>query len=99
MVAGVATPTALVIQAGALTVGLAEGISTPSSFFLMIIPDFQGEKQKPFIYADCAVNIAPTPSELADIAIASEKSAQEAASRGAASGLACRSRRKAVPRT
>jgi len=77
MVAGVATPTAFVIQAGALTVGLAEGISTPSSFFLMIIPDFQGEKQKPFIYADCAVNIAPTPSELADIAIASEKSARK----------------------
>ena len=37
-----------------------EGIQTPSSFFLMIIPDFQGQKQKPFIYADCAVNIAPT---------------------------------------
>ncbi len=76
MVAGVATPTALVIQAGALTVGLADGISTPSSFFLMILPEFQGEKQKPFIYADCAVNIAPSPSELADIAIASERSAR-----------------------
>lgn len=76
MVAGVATPTALVIQAGVLTVGLAEGIGTPSSFFLMILPEFQGQKQKPFIYADCAVNIAPTPSELADIAIASEKSAR-----------------------
>lgn len=77
MVAGVATPTAFVIQSGVLTVGLAEGIGTPSSFFLMIIPDFQGQKQKPFIYADCAVNIAPTPSELADIAIASEKSARK----------------------
>lgn len=77
MVAGVATPTAFVIQAGVLTVGLAPGINTPSSFFLMIIPDFQGQKQKPFIYADCAVNIAPTPSELADIAIASEKSARK----------------------
>ncbi len=76
MVAGVATPTAFVIQSGVLTVGLAEGIGTPSSFFLMIIPDFQGEKQKPFIYADCAVNISPTPTELADIAIASEKSAR-----------------------
>ena len=75
-VAGVVSPTALVIQAGVLTVGLAEGIGTPSSFFLMIIPDFQGQEQKPFIYADCAVNIAPTPSELADIAIASEKSAR-----------------------
>jgi phosphate acetyltransferase len=76
MVAGVATPTALVIQAGVLTVGLAEGIDTPSSFFLMVLPEFQGEKNKAFIYADCAVNVAPTPAELADIAIASEKSAQ-----------------------
>ncbi len=77
MVAGVATPTALVIQAGVLTVGLAEGIETPSSFFLMILPNFQGTQNKPFIYADCAVNIAPTPAELADIAIASEKSARK----------------------
>ena len=76
MVAGVVNATALVIQAGALTVGLAEGIETPSSFFLMIIPDFQGQANKPFIYADCAVNISPTASELADIAIASEKSAR-----------------------
>jgi len=75
MVAGVANPTAMVIQAGALTVGLAEGIETPSSFFLMVVPDFQGEKNKSFIYADCAVNIAPTASQMADIAIASGASA------------------------
>lgn len=76
MVAGVASPTCLVIQSGVLTVGLAGGISTPSSFFLMIVPEFLGEKDKQFIYADCAVNIAPTSAELADIAIASEKSAR-----------------------
>ena len=77
MVAGVVNPTALVIQSGALTVGLAEGIQTPSSFFLMIVPEFCGEKDKAFIYADCAVNIAPTPAELADIAVASERSARK----------------------
>lgn len=77
MVAGVATPTALVIQAGVLTVGLAEGIDTPSSFFLMCLPEFQGVKNKLFLYADCAVNVAPSPAELADIAIASERSARK----------------------
>ena len=77
LVAGVDTPTTFVIQAGVLTVGLVKGIATPSSFFLMIIPDFQGQKEKPFIYADCAVNVDPTPAELADIAIASEKSARK----------------------
>ncbi|MHB1038101.1 MAG: phosphate acetyltransferase [Pirellulales bacterium] len=76
MVAGVAHPTALVIQAGVLTVGLAEGIDTPSSFFLMVLPDFQGTPNRVFLYADCAVNVAPTPRELADIAIASHSSAR-----------------------
>ena len=74
MVAGVANATATVIQSGALTIGYAQGIETASSFFLMIVPEFQGQTNKPFIFADCAVNIAPTPSELADIAIASEAS-------------------------
>ena len=77
MVAGVAHATATVIQAGALTVGYAPGIETASSFFLMVIPDFQGRKDKPFIYADCAVNIAPNPAELADIALASHASGEK----------------------
>ncbi len=77
MVAGVAHATATVIQAGALTVGYAPGIETASSFFLMVIPDFQGQKDKPFIYADCAVNIAPDPAELADIALASHASGEK----------------------
>jgi len=77
LVAGVAHATATVIQAGALTVGYAPGIETASSFFLMVIPDFQGQKDKPFIYADCAVNIAPKPEELADIALASHASGEK----------------------
>jgi phosphate acetyltransferase len=71
MIAGVANPTGRVIEAGLMTVGLADGIRTPSSFFLMIVPGKDGAPARNFIYADCAVNVDPDPETLADIALAS----------------------------
>jgi len=76
MVAGVATATSIVIQAATLTVGFQAGLSTPSSFFIMILPEFMGERNKIFLFADSAVNIQPTAQQLAEIAIASGTNAK-----------------------
>ena len=76
MVAGITYSTADVIIAGQTMVGLKEGISTPSSIFLMDIPDFQGSEGELIVFADCGVCLNPTAEELSDIAITSSQTTE-----------------------
>ena len=70
MLAGVTHPTARIIEAAMMTIGTAPDITVPSSFFLMQWPG------RHLFFADCAVNVQPSSSDLADIAIATAHSAE-----------------------
>lgn len=75
MVAGCMSLTATVVKASQLMIGLKEGISAPSSFFIMSVPDCPYGENGNFLYADAGVNPDPSPQELAEIAILTAESA------------------------
>ena len=63
-VGGASRPTADVVRAALFCIGLAPGVDTISSCFLLVLPD-----GTPITYGDCGVVPEPDPEQLASIAM------------------------------
>jgi phosphotransacetylase len=71
-VGGAARSTADVIRAGIRVLDLADGVSTVTSCFLMLLPG-----DRVFAFGDCAVVPEPDPGQLADIALSTTRTFAE----------------------
>jgi phosphate acetyltransferase len=76
MVAGLLYETEAVVMSCQMYIGLAAGVAVPSSYFVMDVPGWSGGESGRIVFADCAVVVNPSSSELAGIALSSAASAR-----------------------
>ena len=76
LVSGALHTTGDLLRPALQVIKTAPGISTVSSFFIMLVPNCEYGNNGMFLFSDCAVNPNPTAEQLAAIAISTAETAK-----------------------